>query len=256
MTLVTEQQIYLFFLLLVRATAMFASAPVFSDRAIPNMYKIGLGGLLAIIIFPIADAKNFDLNFNHISAVMLVFQEILTGVTIGFTISLLFAGVSFAGEYVGLDMGFTMAQVFDPTLNQTVSVIARLKNVAAILFFLILDGHHFLIQAVVYSYEVLPIGGWKISALGMEKLMMLTAQVFVIGIKVAAPVIVALFLTSVAMGIIARAVPQMNIFFVGFPIRIAAGLSFMAFGFPVFVYVFRVLLTQFQEDIIFLLKAF
>jgi flagellar biosynthetic protein FliR len=251
-----EHQIYLFFLILVRTTSMFLSAPIFNDRSIPVMYKIGFGGLMALILFPTVEMTNPTLAFNHISAIILIFQEIVSGVIIGFTMSLLFAGVALAGEYLGLDMGFTMAQVFDPTNNQMMSVITRLKNIAAILFFLLLEGHHFLIQAIAYSFEVLPIGGFRLSGLGMQKLMVLTAKVFVIGVKIAAPAMVALFLTSVAMGIIARAVPQMNIFFVGFPIRIAVGLTFFAFGIPVFVYVFRMLLGQFQEDIIYLLKAF
>lgn len=252
---ITEHQIYLFFLILVRTTSMFMSAPAFSDRAIPARYKIGLGGLVSLLLLPVVDGPAIATSFNHLTAIILVLKEMLTGIIIGFALTMLFAGVEFAGEYVSLDMGFSLVQVYDPTFNQTFSIIARLKSILAILIFLIIDGHHFLLQAVVYSYEVIPVGGWQLSYLAVDKLMRISAQVFVIGIKIAAPAIVALFLTSVAMGIIARAVPQMNIFFVGIPVRIVVGLVFLALGFPLFVMLFHKLLTSFETDIVYLLQV-
>ncbi len=251
----TEHQIYLFFLILVRVSSMFMVAPVFSFRGVPVRLKVGLAGLMALLLFPVVDAGPVNLEFNHLTAVILVFQEIVTGLSIGFVMSLLFAGIEMAGEFISLDMGFTMAQIFDPNFNHTVSVIGRTKNVLAVLIFLIIDGHHFLIEAVAYSYRILPLGSWGITSLAVDKMIHLTAQVFVIGIKVAAPAVVALFLTTVTMGIVARAVPQMNIFFVGFPLRITVGLLFFGFGFPIFLYLFRVLLDVFQEDTLALLKV-
>ena len=252
---INEHLLYLFFLILVRATSMFMTAPVFSQRSMPARYKIGLGGLMAILLTPVVNAMHIDLVFDQLTAVVLVFKEILTGVSIGFTMSLLFAGVELAGEQISMDMGISMAQVFDPSVSHNMSVIATLKNTLAILIFLIIDGHHFLVQAVAYSYEVVSIGDWQLSSFAVEKIFRLSAQVFIIGIKVAAPIIVALFLTSVAMGIIARAVPQMNIFFVGFPIRIAVGFLFLSLGFPLFVFLFQKLLNNFEQDIIYLLKV-
>ncbi len=252
---INEHLLYLFFLILVRMTSMFMTAPVFSQRSMPARYKIGLGGLMAILLTPVIDTYQVDLVFDQLTVIMLVFKEILTGVSIGFTMSLLFAGIEFAGEYISMDMGISMAQAFDPTVSQNMSIIATLKNILALLIFLIIDGHHFLVEAVAYSYKVVAIGDWQLSSLGVDKLIRLSAQVFIIGIKVAAPIMVALFLTSVAMGIIARAVPQMNIFFVGFPIRIAVGFLFLSLGFPLFIYLFQKLLNNFEHDIIYLLKV-
>nr|NIV03375.1 flagellar biosynthetic protein FliR [Calditrichia bacterium] len=200
----TEHQMLLFFLILVRMTSMVLSAPVFSSRGIPRMIKIGLSGLISLLLFPIVNSYDPQFAMNHLTVILLVFGEIFTGVMIGFSMRLLFAGVELAGEYIGVDMGFALAQVYDPNFNQQLSVIARLKNILAILIFLIIDGHHFLIEAVAYSYKVLPIGSWKLSSMAIDKFIQMSAQIFVIGIKIGAPALVALFLTSVAMGIIAR----------------------------------------------------
>ncbi len=251
----TEHQILLFFLMLVRFVSMFASAPVFSIRGIPNILKIGISGALALLVFPLVDKVTPELELTLVQAIILVFGEILTGITIGIIINFIFAGIELAGEYIGVDMGFAMAQEFDPMFQQRVSVIARLQNILAMLIFVLINGHHFLIEAVVYSFKMLPIGTWSMNQLAISKIIDLSASVFVIGIKIAAPAIVTLFLTSVAMGITARAVPQMNIFFVGFPLRISAGLISLVMAFPLFFYIFKKLLNSFEADIMYLLKV-
>ncbi|MFZ0389258.1 MAG: flagellar biosynthetic protein FliR [Calditrichia bacterium] len=251
----TAQQILLFFLILVRFTAMFAVAPVFSIKGIPNLLKIGMGCLLAMIVFPLVQKTTPDLELNLVNALILVFGEILTGITIGMVINFLFVGVQMAGEYIGVDMGFAMAQEFDPMFQQQVSIIARLNNILAMLFFVLIDGHHFLIEAVVHSFRLLPVGTWNISGAAIQKIMEMSSSMFVIGIKIAAPAIVTLFLVSVAMGITARAVPQMNIFFVGFPLRISTGLFSLVIAFPLFFFVFSKLLNVFEKDILYLLQV-
>jgi flagellar biosynthetic protein FliR len=255
MTDITEQQLLLMFLILVRFTSMFAVAPVFSIRGIPIILKIGLGILSALLIYPLVNQVTPELELSLLNAAVLTFGEIFTGVTIGLIINFLFSGVELAGEYIGVDMGLSMAQEFDPMFEQRISVIARLKNILAVLIFLLIDGHHFLIEAVVYSFRLLPVGTWEMSELAITKIMKMSGAVFAIGVKIAAPAIVTLFLTSVAMGITARAVPQMNIFFVGFPIRITAGFFSIIMALPLFLYLFKVLLKNFESDILYLLQV-
>ncbi len=251
----TESQILLFFLILVRFLAMLATAPVFSIQGIPKIWKIGLAGLIALVVYPFVEQYTPELELTLVSALLLTAGEVLTGITIGVIINFLIAGVELAGEYVGVDMGLSMAQEFDPMFNQQISVIARMQNILAMLIFVLINGHHFLIEAVVYSFRTLPIGTWSIGALAIQKIMHISASVFVIGIKIAAPAIVTLFLTSVAMGITARAVPQMNIFFVGFPLRIAVGFLAIIMGMPMFLYVFKNLLTSFENDVLYLMQV-
>ena len=245
----TQHQILLFFLILIRMLALFMSAPVFSSSAIPTMGKIGLAGLMAFLVFPVVEPHVPDLALDWLSVLVLVATEVFTGLTIGFVLVFLFAGVEMAGEYIGLDMGFSMVQEVDPTFHQPISLVARLKSNLAIIIFLLLEGHHYLIEAIAYSFRVIPIGGWHLGTRALQRIMEMSASIFVIGIKIAAPVMVTLFLTSVAMGIIARAVPQMNIFFVGIPFRIVAGFAAMILGLPLFIYVFQKLLTAFEQNI-------
>ncbi|GAB4364604.1 MAG: flagellar biosynthetic protein FliR [Calditrichia bacterium] len=251
----TEYQILLFFLILVRFTSMFAAAPIFGENGIPNILKLGLGGALSLLLFPVVEPSVPDFELNALTALILVAGEVLTGLTIGLIIKFLFAGVELAGEYIGVDMGLSMAQEFDPLFEQRISVIARFKNILAILIFIVIDGHHFLIQAAAHSFRLLPIGTWSMPSVVITKIIKISASVFVIGVKIAAPAIVALFLTSVAMGLTARAVPQMNIFFVGFPLRISVGFISLIMAFPLFIYVFQKLLTEFESNLIYLLRV-
>ena len=251
----TEAQILLFFLIMVRIASMLLAAPIYGENGIPLILKVGFAGLISLIIFPVVNVSTAELSLNIYSAVVLVLGEILSGVTIGMVIKFLFAGVELAGQYIGTDMGLAMATAFDPMFEQQVSVIARFKNILALLLFILIDGHHFLIEAVAHSFRLLPIGTWHISHLAIDKIMHASAQVFVLGVKIAAPAIVTLFLTSVAMGLTARAVPQMNIFFVGFPLRITVGFLSLTMAFPLFFYVFKKLLAVFESDTMYILQV-
>jgi flagellar biosynthetic protein FliR len=251
----SESQILLFFLVLVRFLSMVMTAPVFSIKGMPLIMKIGLAGIFALLVFPLVQNQQQEISLTVSGAVILVVGEILTGITIGMIINFLFSGIELAGEYIGVDMGLAMAQEFDPMFQQQVSVIARLKNILAMLIFVLIDGHHFLIEAVVHSFKALPIGSWTMSGPAIHKIMRLSASVFIIGVKIAAPAMVTLFLTSVAMGITARAVPQMNIFFVGFPLRISVGFLSIIMALPLFIYIFKRLLVSFESDVLYLLKV-
>ncbi|GAB4337272.1 MAG: flagellar biosynthetic protein FliR [Calditrichia bacterium] len=251
----TEYQILLFFLILIRFTSMMVIAPVFGIWGIPIIMKIGVSGIMALLVFGFVSPITPDLTLTVWNAAILVAGEFLTGLTIGMIIKFLFSAIQIAGEYISLDMGLTMAQQFDPMFNQQISIVSRMKNILAMLVFIIIDGHHYLIEAVVYSFRLLPIGTFQMTALGIDKIMHISASVFVIGVKMAAPAIVSLFLTSVAMGITARAVPQMNIFFVGFPVRIAVGFIALIMGLPMFVYLFKNLLTVFEKDTLYILQV-
>lgn len=255
MTSITEHQILLFFLMLVRFSGVFLSAPVFSFKGVPLIYKIGLAGLLAFILFPMVDRYTGEIPLNLISTLILVFQELMVGVSIGLVLIFVFAGVQLAGEYVGIDMGFYMAQEFDPSLNQQISVITNFKNLTAMLIFLLINGHHFLIEALAYSYRVVPVGEWHLTSLALHRIMRISAEVFIIGLKISAPAFVTLFLTSIAMSIIARALPQMNIFFVGFPLRIFMGFLSLIISMPLLFYVFSKLINSFETDVMNLLKV-
>jgi len=132
---------------------------------------------------------------------------------------------------------FSCCNEFDPSIGSQVSVIGRFWYVLAVLIFLTINGHHMIISAFVNSYQVIPPAGVAIQGGVGELIIRYTAYVFVIGLKIAAPVMITLFLTDVALGTIAKTMPTMNVFFVGFPIKIAMCLLVMALALPIFAYV-------------------
>lgn len=155
-------------------------------------------------------------------------QEMLIGVTLAFVTQIIFAAVEFCGQIIGLQMGFSISSVIDPTMGNQVQIMSVMQTLLATLFFLSLNIHHVFIRAIVDSFTVIPLGGWKMSEALLSFLVKSTSDVFILGIRLAAPVMVTLLLTSVVLGVMARAFPQMNVFMMSFPLNI--GLGFMVLG--------------------------
>jgi flagellar biosynthetic protein FliR len=158
-----------------------------------------------------------------------LFHELLVGLCLGLAVDVIFAGLQIAGELIGFQIGFSMANVVDPMSGITSPIIANILYVTAMLLFLSLGGHHLLIKALVDSFQIIPIG----DSMAHRKFLMTVVEysgvMFVIGVKVAAPIIGIILLINVAFGVIARALPQMNMFIMAFPLTIAVGLIFTAF---------------------------
>jgi flagellar biosynthetic protein FliR len=153
---------------------------------------------------------------------------------LGYAVLLLFVGIQFAGQFAGLQMGLDIVDVIDPHSSGQISIIGQYLNILAILILLTIDGHHLVLQGLARSFEVIPLGGIVLKEALMLKLIALSSEVFIIAIKISAPVVLALFLVSVALGVLARTVPQMNILVVGFPVQLAAGLGVLIASLPLF----------------------
>ena len=153
---------------------------------------------------------------------------------IGFLFSLFFSGVRMGGGIVGFQMGLLMANVLDPEAGSQISVVAEFWIVIASLIFLAIDGHHAIISAFADSYHLLPVGAVGFSGPAGEVIIRLSAYAFIMAIKISAPIIITLFLVSVSLGVVARTVPQMNIFIVGMPLKIGIGFLVMAMVLPIF----------------------
>lgn len=260
---ITIGQLEYFFLVLFRVSGMMISAPVLGSRSVPHRVKIGLSLAIAIILFPILKTDEFTVYRRTLPFVLVLFREVTIGIFIGYAAMLLFVGVQLAGQLVGVQMGFGMANVIDPQSSLQVPLIAQFQYLLAALIFLCIDGHHWLLQAIAASFKVVsfpevlsntnsvPLYPVKAAVHLVE----MFGNIFMIAIKIGAPVMVALFLTSVALGILARAVPQINIFILGFPIKIAVGLLSLATSLPLFVHVLQGLFLNMREDISALLSA-
>lgn len=225
-----------FIMVLIRVSAMIMMVPAFGEASIPATVKWGLSMLITLLLFPVVKGTIPSLtDLGWAEMILGLAGEMLIGVLIGFAARFVFAGIQLAGELVGFQMGFSVASVIDPTSNSQVSIIAEFQYLLSLLLFMTVNAHHLFITAIADSYQAVPPLGVHYSGALLQALIHLSKEVFVIAVKISAPVAAVLLFTNVAMGLVARTVPQMNVFMVSFPLQIAAGLLFIGLAAPVFM---------------------
>lgn len=237
---------------LVRILAMISSSPIFGNKQVPARVKIGLSVLLAIIIAPtITDIPQVPLGSPQ--GLLIIIQQIIIGVAMGFTMRLIFTAVEMAGEFSGLQMGLGFASFYDPVNASFTPVIAQWLGVIATLAFLALNAHLLLISALAESFQTLPIGSMMPtkSFLGVAEW---GGSIFAFALQISLPILAALLITNLALGILTRAAPQLNLFAVGFPITLAIGFFVLALSMPYFSPLLDRLVQQGQGTMLNLLK--
>jgi flagellar biosynthetic protein FliR len=243
---VTADKLEVFILVLFRLGGFFVIAPFWGHSQVPQRLRIAIALVLAWLVAPLMPAAGFEVAVDLPGLAALAVREMIAGGIIGFAYAILFFGVQSAGQAAGMQMGFAIVNVIDPHTEQSVSLLGQFKFILLMLIFLLIDGHHLVLQSLLDSFRVVPLGSLHTASLVPEKLIRLTGLMFVIAVKIAAPMIVTLLLTDVALGIVARTVPQMNIFIVGFPLKIGVGMLVLAASIPLLSYVFSKLLLQVQ----------
>jgi len=220
-------QLQMFFLVFLRTGAFLAALPLVNSPSVPVLFRIGLTFVVSLLLFPVLNLGPLPFLADAFSLAVAAAGEILLGVLAGISIRLVFEGVQLAGQLMGYQMGMAIAEVIDPASEDQVALLAQFISLMATLIFLVIDGHHGFIRILVESYALVPPLGFHVNGPVLEGMIRLTAQMFIIGLKAGAPVVVALMLGTVAFGLVARAVPQMNIFVVSMPLNIAVGLIFL-----------------------------
>ena len=246
---ISTGQFETFLLILFRVAGIVTISPVFGHKNIPVVAKIGLSTVIALILLPVIPAPDFSFSAGMGTIFTIVAKEIATGLLVGFTATILFMGVQMSGHIMGFQMGFIIAQVIDPSSGQKVSILGQVQLILAILIFLAIDGHHLLINAVAASFRVIPLGHQVFTGMSAEFLVRVSVDIFAIALKMGAPMIITLFLTDVALGIIARTVPQMNVFIVGFPLKISTGFLTLAASYPFISYVLTKLMHTMDQNL-------
>lgn len=226
-------KIQILLLIILRTSGVFIMAPVISDRSIPPIIKVSLALMLSLVLVAALPAPDIPLATSLIDLSGMAVKEILVGLVLGLIFRLVFMAVYTAGSLVGYQMGMAMVTQFDANVSGQVSVLGRLWFVTATLIFLAINGHHLIITALADSYEMIPPGLVVTDASLVDLMIKYTAYVFVIALKIVAPVMLTLFLSDIALGTIAKTMPTMNVFFVGIPIKIAVGLTVMAISLPI-----------------------
>jgi flagellar biosynthesis protein FliR len=252
---VSPLQLQMFFLVFLRTGAFLMALPLVNSPSVPVIFRIGLTFVVSLLLFPVLNLGPLPILADVFSLAVAAAGEILLGVLAGMSIRLVFEGVQLAGQLMGYQMGMAIAEVIDPASEDQVALLAQFISLMTTLIFLIINGHHGFIRTLVESYALVPPLGFHVNGPVLEGLVRLTADMFIVGLKAGAPVVVALMLGTVAFGLVARAVPQMNIFVVSMPLTIAVGLIFLGLSLPHMGAYIGDLLGEMPRHAVSLLKA-
>jgi flagellar biosynthetic protein FliR len=229
-------------LIFCRITSFFVVVPVFSSRNVPTAFKIGLAVFITFITFS-GIGMNDPVPIDSLY-ILLVMREFLIGILMGFLVYVFFTVVQVAGSFMDIQIGYAMANVIDPMTGTSSPILGNLKYMLSILLFLSFDGHHYLIRAIIESYEWIPLNNQMFTQIYngqiSEFLIRSFAKMFYISFQLAAPIVAALFLTDLGLGLLTRVAPQFNVFVIGVPLKMILGLLLLILLFPE-------LLTQFQS---------
>lgn len=243
------EKLQILLLIIVRISGLFAMAPVFGERGLPGMIRVGLVLMLSMVLVPAVSLYPMVIADSFWQLSGLVLHELLIGVLIGLLYRMVFMGILTAGGIIGYQLGFAMVTVFDKNLASQVSIISRFWYTLAILIFLGINGHHLVISGFADSYTMVPPGVFNAGPEFSELIIKITAFVFIIAMKIAAPIMISLFLTDIALGTIAKTMPTMNVFFIGFPLKITIGLSVLAISLPVFAHILERTTGYFDQQL-------
>jgi flagellar biosynthetic protein FliR len=226
-----------------RILAVFSVAPVFSSRAFPVRAKVGLAFFIALAV-QASLPESPVVSVNDKDALGVAAQQVLVGLSIGFATRLIFAAMELAGEVVGFQMGLNFAAFFDPTINSQSSAMGRFFSQMSLLLFVVTNAHLLVIGAFVNSFRAFPVGQPLVLMLSQMQLHQLGADIFSSALWIALPVVGMLLFANLALGIISRVAPQMNIFAVGFPITLGVGILGVALTLPLLEQPFAALIAK------------
>lgn len=214
-------------LTLMRVSIVLFMLPVFNTNAMPMQVKAAVCMVLSLALWPHVSLPGTDMPGHPLAIGVMLLGELVLGLIMGLAVQILFVGIQSGGELLGFQMGFTMVNVADPLSGVQNGAAAYFLWMVSILTFLALDGHLYMIKALADSFHLVPAGGLMLGDVLVRQVFDLSAQIFILALKVAAPVMTALFMTELALGLMNRAAPQMQVMLVGFPLKIAAGFFFL-----------------------------
>lgn len=207
-----------------RVLGIFTTAPVLSQKTIPRRARISLAFLIAMCAQPSLPPMP-DIAINSPMAVMVIAQQVLIGLTMGFAARVVFAAIEFAGEIIGLQMGLNFASFFDPMMGGQATAVSRFFGTTALWLFIVMNGHLLLTGAVIQSFHAFPVSAEPLAFMSQIKPHLWGAEIFKLGLWVALPVVSMLLMVNMVLGLIARVAPQMNVFSIGFPMMLAVGMT-------------------------------
>jgi flagellar biosynthetic protein FliR len=231
-----------FFLTLIRVSLVVFLLPFFGGEYIPAMVKAALCLALTMALWPHLSFPGELMPAHPLGLGVLLLSELILGLMLGLSVQFIFAGIQTGGEIMGFQMGFTMMSLADPSSGAQVSITSTVLHMVALVVFLTMGGHLHLLRALADSFTLVPPGGIRVSGPLTGDILALSGGMFSLAIKIAAPVIASLFMVELALALMGRAAPQMNLLTLGFPAKIGVGFFFLGILFST--------LSLHMEDII------
>ena len=251
-----QNQVGFFLLIFVRISGIFMMMPIFSSRNIAGHVKIGFALIITYILFPLVFSKTAVIPDHFLPFLFIVAGELIVGLILGFVSSLLFYAIQMAGQLLDMQIGFGIINMIDPMSGQQAPLIGNFKYILALITFLATNGHHILLSALFASFKLIPVTGVIVNVAISEFIVDLIGGMFILALRISLPVIVALLLTDMALGILARTMPQMNIFVVGVPGKIIIGIFVLSIALPFYIYFLEMAFDGMYKNIFSLLSFF
>lgn len=217
-----------------RILALVATAPIFGNPSIPIRVKLGLAIAITILVMPLVEKSLPPIDPASGAGLIILVQQVFIGIAIGFVMRVVFVAVEMAGELIGLQMGLSFAIFFDPHSSGQIDIVGRFLGVIASLAFLAIDGHLMMIALISQSFGTLPVGFEGATEGTLTILANWGGEIFKSGLQLSLPVLTVLLITNLALGVLTRVAPQLNIFAVGFPLTLSIGLFVLALSMPFF----------------------
>ena len=223
--------LFSFLLTFMRLSVVLFMLPFYGASLIPNSVKAAMCLVLALALWPKLAFSGTAMPSNPWTIGLMFLGEVIIGLLLDILVRLLFSAAQSAGAIMGFSMGFSLMNSIDPMTGAAESGLGHLMSQITTMIFLCLNGHLILLSCLAQSFELVPPGGLLINAALGEHLIAFSGQMFVIALKIAAPILASIFLVDLALALVARAAPQMNVLFIGFPLKISVGFLFMTLVF-------------------------
>ncbi|HBM74136.1 MAG TPA: flagellar biosynthetic protein FlhB [Clostridiaceae bacterium] len=248
--------VIIFCLVFVRIISFLGVSPLFMVKGLTNIVKISLGLVLSLMISGFVVYNPAALPSSIWELVFDAAGECMFGLALGFMTTLVFQAIKMSGQFMDLQVGFSMASLYDATSNSNVTILGNLTNLIGLLVFFLINGHHVLIESLIRSFDIVPIFGLNIPESVSTYVLQVFGNMLVLSVKLAAPVMIVIFITDFTLGLISRTVPQLNILMLSLPLKLTVGLAVFSLILPGLLHIYIKAMEGIPQDINNFLRLF
>lgn len=247
---------YNFLLIVARIASFFVTLPITSARGVPNVIKVFFALVVSYLIFLSRDFSKLAVDSSSsLRLFLLVGGEVFTGLVLGFVVLLFFAVFRMAGELADIKIGLSMAGIFDPQFGSSVTLLSQFYYLLAIIVYFALNGHHHLFLAISHSFALVPLGESVFSDVTVRLLFESFYYIWVMAFQIAAPVVAAILITDISLGLISKTVPQLEVFMIGLPLKFFLGLFVIYLTLPYFSLLMEDIFSRLYVDLINIMES-